>query len=169
MRRQPKMSVPNDCLGGIVLAGGRVLRQPMWPHMSHHSPQQLAASGSTPAAPLGAVTKTVAPWSRGSRAVVACVWAGLGLARVICVLLLLALSLLVGGCKQRDACERACLRVARCIREAENGGALHRGQKPPPADAACMRKCSAQPEAFAKCEAIKRTCATMRDCHGPWR
>ncbi len=48
--------------------------------------------------------------------------------------LALLLSLLLSGCKQRGECERACLRVARCKREAENGGPLLRGEKPPPAD-----------------------------------
>ena len=83
------------------------------------------------------------------------------------VVLSFSLSALA-SCAQRSDCDKACRRVAMCKRETQHGK-LVLGEKAPPADPDCMHKCETQPDAFAKCEGSKRTCAAMRDCHGSYR
>jgi hypothetical protein len=81
--------------------------------------------------------------------------------RLACAALLLLL-----GCGQRSECERACLRVARCKQEAREGAPIL-GERPPPADERCMKRCQEQPDVFQACEAKNRTCEELRNCYGP--
>jgi len=72
------------------------------------------------------------------------------------------------GCKDRSPCEQPCVRVAVCKLESLQGAPVL-GEKRPPPDPDCLRKCETQPEEFEKCEATKRLCPEIRACHGPFR
>ena len=70
------------------------------------------------------------------------------------------------GCRERSVCEQTCRRVARCKHEAREGAPIL-GERPPPADERCMKRCVDQPDAFQACEAKNRTCEELRNCYGP--
>ena len=76
-----------------------------------------------------------------------------------------AISMGLGACKQDAPCEKACLRVAACKLQANQGDPLL-GEKRPPADPDCMHKCETRPDDFAKCEGSKRTCPEIEACRG---
>lgn len=84
---------------------------------------------------------------------------GLGLAT-----LLVALS----ACKEQSSCDKACRRVAMCKTLAIEGEPIL-GEKAPPPDKACMKKCQNHPDDFAKCEGRTRVCRELRNCRGSWR
>ena len=88
------------------------------------------------------------------------------MAPVLRYLVLLALWTLAAGCKEESECEAACLRVARCRLEARQGEPML-GEKAPPADARCMKRCQDDHDAFASCELVKRSCESLRSCYGP--
>lgn len=83
---------------------------------------------------------------------------------VVPLLAVVGLALL-GGCRQRSGCEEACARVAACKKAAQEGDPILGDKKMPP-DPACLEKCETKPDDFATCEAIKRSCAELRDCRG---
>lgn len=83
---------------------------------------------------------------------------------VLCVAVLCG----VFACKERSECEEVCARVARCRAEARDGEP-GLGDKPPPPDARCMKRCRDQHDEWSRCEAKNRTCEALRGCYGPLR
>jgi Cys-rich protein (TIGR04453 family) len=82
----------------------------------------------------------------------------------------LGLGLVLGAasCSTQTECDKVCRRVARCRTEARVGKKIP-GEKDPPADAKCMKRCRDQPEEWQVCEKAKRTCEGLRACFGPLR
>ena len=83
-------------------------------------------------------------------------------------LVLATLLALLAGCEKRSDCETACRRVAMCKTTAIDGEPML-GEKPPPPDRACMKKCRDHPDDFATCEGKQRLCSKLRLCRGAWR
>jgi Cys-rich protein (TIGR04453 family) len=83
--------------------------------------------------------------------------------------LLMALALVACDKGGKDAeCREACLRVARCRREARVGKPIP-GERDMPPDERCMKRCVDEPEVWASCEAARRRCSELRTCYGPLR
>ena len=81
---------------------------------------------------------------------------------------LLLLGTVAIGCEEPSHCRRPCERVAMCKTKAIEGEPIL-GEKPPPPDKACLKKCRDYPEDFAKCEGKQRLCSQLRACRGAWR
>jgi Cys-rich protein (TIGR04453 family) len=74
----------------------------------------------------------------------------------------------LGGCAEDDACAEACLRVARCRKEAREGEGIL-GERDLPPDATCMRRCRDHHDEWSQCEGSQHGCEGLRRCLGPLR
>jgi len=86
----------------------------------------------------------------------------------ILTVLIAVLLLAVVACNKPDPCAAACRRVAACAQEARDGAPLP-GEKMPPPDARCLKRCREQPAVWASCEQKMKNCADLRACFGPLR
>lgn len=84
--------------------------------------------------------------------------------RALSVLTLLVASLSF-GCSQRSDCEKICIRVVECRRQAPAGEEIL-GEKKPAPDPACLERCQKNPEGFSACEAKEKLCPDLLDCAG---
>ncbi|MCA9623566.1 MAG: hypothetical protein KC731_31310 [Myxococcales bacterium] len=82
--------------------------------------------------------------------------------------LLLLVVLALVGCKDASPCRATCLRVAACREQARQGEKML-GEKAPPPDPRCMKRCEEEPEVWASCEEKMKSCSELQSCYGPLR